>query len=1512
MTMHVLSAGDGYAYYTSEVATGDARRDHDRELGDYYTADGNPPGRWMGGGAAVLGVSGTVTEEQMKALFGEGLHPDADRIIVDALASGMSGKQAQEAAKLGRSYYVYKADENTLQGRIQAGYATFQRMQGHEPNTEERRLIRTREGAQAFREAKGREPADKEELGRYITAATRPDQQAVAGFDLVCSPAKSVSVLWALGDDDTRKSIEQAQDRAVASTIAYLEREALATRAGTNGVEQIAVEGGVAVTAFRHFESRNGDPQLHDHLVVANKVKGSDGKWRTIDSKLLHRMNVPVSEFYNAAIMSEVTKALDVTTEARTVAAGKRPVMEIAGVDTDLIDTFSSRSASIREQVERLTAEYQRDHGRAPDQKAQIKIAQQATLETRPQKEHGRSPQATHDDAVARVGQDRADQVLPNARRIAEARARDGFSAPTVNVDERAQLVLAAVEERYSVWGAGVIEAEARRQLAQMIPDQDIAEPLVQQVTKTALHSSISLTPPSPHGAFKPLTRSNGESVFEHKGKTVYTSGGILAAEDRLLDAARARTMAPVSIDVFERVAAAYDGPLDQGQRDLAKAFATSDRELLMGIGPAGAGKTTALKLANDALQAGGVRMIGLAPSAPAASVLSEAVGIEATTIHGFIVAHQQDEVAAKYALKPGDVIVVDEAGMAGTFRLDDVQKIANEYGAVVRGIGDDRQLSAVEAGGVLRLIDREVGSVQLEHVHRFADTEEAEASLRLRDPMRPGDPFSWYQDNGRVVGGDSERMTAAVFEGWQHDTLAGHRALMLAPTATAVADLNARAQAFRISTGDVDTSRSVNLRDGLAAHIGDTIVTRRNESDLRIQGGRDRVKNGDLWTVTGIRDDGAVDVAHAEHGAVIQLPAGYVSRHVEIGYARTISRSQGLTTEHTHVLGDATMSREDAYTALSRGKESNRLYLALDDAATVPEALEQIAARSERMLSAHETIRLEQDRVEDLVTLIDQHADVAVRADELRAGAIVTKALGEEFATSLEGQESWGALAASLRHAEDYGHDPIATLQDAYKQRELGSAEDVPAVLHWRIEKALEGIGQPAVLVVDREPVDGVPAWIADGRRHQDELLPAEWRDHLAERHHYIGVRLKERGAALALEQPAWTKDLGRLPSEPWRMFDWHRTAAEVDVLRTKYRIDPSEPQAIPDKLRGNPVADRLQERVTALHKAAALSTAPEVTESTREHYAASAAERSAVARTALLAAAEGVQQATSTALATVSDVVAEHATDTPTQTRPETAAEATSQASTAEAAPATSAGTETTPVAAVSPTIPQEGTIMSDPIDETFDHVGRHAGRAGQTIASEVSRQAQRAADERRRQLQEAQRKAERDREYAVREAQRKAERQREQAAVQAQREQERADRLAQRYPAPDVDRQQDEAAAIATGAVIGAAAADAIENVTNLDTAQIAAEGRDETAAETAAIAGEGAADADAITATGDGAAETQYDEFELRDREMLRQAGIDPGEVSTSTGSDSSLTLDSSSAPDLSRGDDGLER
>lgn len=172
-----------------------------------------------------------------------------------------------------------------------------------------------------------------------------------------------------------------------------------------------------------------------------------------------------------------------------------------------------------------------------------------------------------------------------------------------------------------------------------------------------------------------------------------------------------------------------------------------------------------------------------------------------------------------------------------------------------------------------------------------------------------------------------------------------------------------------------------------------------------------------------------------------------------------------------------------------------------------------------------------------------------------------------------------------------------------------------------------------------------------------------------------------------------------------------------------------------------------------------------------------------------------------------------------------------------------------------------------MSDPIDDTLEHVGRHAGRSGQTIASEAGRQIQRANDERRRALKEAQLEADSDREQAVREAQRKAEREKEQA-----------DRLERRYHA----------------------AADSIDDAIDRHAAAIQSDGRDKTAVETTAN-----------DTTGGESTEEQYDEFELRDREMLRQAGVDPDEVSTSSNAESSLGIDPPT-PDLSLGDDGLER
>jgi len=1233
MTMHILSAGDGYAYYTSETATGDAKRDSGRELGEYYTADGNPPGVWVGSGLTALGVSGTVSEDQMRALFGEGLHPDADARVAAAQDAGESAEDALAASKLGRRYSSYDQGGQGLRGAIDEGYARFLRTEHREPNADERRAIRVREGAQAFREAKGRPPADKEELGRFITAASRPTQQAVAGFDLVFSPAKTVSTLWGLGDNDTRKTIEQAHEAAIEDTVKYLEAEAIATRAGTNGVAQLDVEGGLIATRFRHYDSRAGDPQLHDHLVVANKVKGSDGKWRTIDSKLLHRQGVAASEFYNSRVMDRVTDALGLTTELREVTPGKRPVVEIAGVDDRLTVGFSSRSADIKASMKKLEREYRRDHGRAPDMKARVRLAQQATLDTRPAKAHARSLKELRAGWQAQASTVVGDRVVADVLSSARAAAQptDAIATPTtVGVSEAAQAIVETVSEHHSVWGPHTIEAEARRYVQAQRAAGVSVDGSVDEITRHALDTdSVTVTPPSPHGAFQPLTRADGTSIYEHKGRQLLTSRSVLVAEDTLLDAARDRTVRPVSRETFDRIAAEENAtsthPLDQGQHALAGEFATSSARLVVGTGPAGAGKTTALRVAARAVEAEGGKLIGLAPSATAAAVMADALDVDAKTIHFFtratgtlteLLAHEGPVDGID--LSPGDVIVVDEAGMAGTMNLAKVTRIAELHGAHVRLIGDDRQLSAVEAGGALRLLEHEIGSVKLDQLHRFVDRSEADATKLLRDPAQTGDPFAWYMDHGRVRGGDVDRMTGDVFTAWQADTEGGKHSVMLAQTNTTVTELNTRAQALRMSEGVVKGRETVAVRGGLSAYRGDVVVTRSNNSELKISGGRDRVKNGDLWTVREAHQDGSLSVEHTTSGGRITLPADYVTRHVELGYASTIHRAQGMTADTAHVLADAATSRELAYVGLTRGREANHLYVETGEAQPVRDVLDQIAGNADGMLSATETIRAEQARVDDLVTLVDQYADVADRADTLRFEKVADQALGDDTAEALREHESWGAVEGALRHAEAQGLDPADVLYQSWTERDMEGADDRPAVLSARIMKnTTEHVD---ALPYDRQTEEpAVPSWIADRRAIDSPHTDPAWREHMAERYDYLHTRLEERGAALAAEQPEWTGQLGQVPAEPVKREEWTQLAAEVDVFRQRYGVDTAEPTAIPNQYREQAVGTDLAQRVTALHKSTQLSTQTGATDADRQRAATSAATTAQRARDAV-----------------------------------------------------------------------------------------------------------------------------------------------------------------------------------------------------------------------------------------------------------------------------------------------------
>jgi len=1222
MTASVLSAGGGYLYYTKNIATGDVQRAPGTALTDYYTVEGNPPGVWIGSGTQLLGVAGQVSEAQMKALFGEGLHPNADAITAAMRVAGDSEKNIADAIALGRGFSKYDVKDATLRVRVDAAYLEFERVNSRFPTRDEQRQLRMVEGAIVFRDVHGRAASDSEELAKYVTAAMKPGQHAIAGFDLTFSPPKSVSVLWATAEPTIAGQVEQAHTLAIQDTIRDIERNSIATRAGINGVRQIDVEGGVIATAFKHYESRNGDPQLHTHVVIANKVQGIDGKWRTLDSRLLLREVVASSELYNMHLFDRL-EHIGLAGVPRTVTAGKATVLEIEGVSQKLMTLFSSRNQSIMKVTAKHLAAYQEQYGRTPDENSRRKLSALAWQESRPKKDTPRT--------IAELRADVRAQAIAAGLR-GELRDtptfRQVFIDPhlrSLDLHAAAAEIMGTVEAARSTWGQHHVTAEITRWVSFnrnrtfTITDGGVPRTLTRDeardfLTRTALQlDSIKVTPEHVHGRFVPLTRHDGESFYVAKGRTLYTSTRVLAAEQRLLTAARTVSVTPGAATIEHFAEALLRLPnKDQAQVALAREFVTSRTDLVVGIGPAGTGKTRTMKLAAAAVHTAGGRMIGLAFSKQGVKVFRDEVQIPTFTIDGFLTAHRGAAttgrpVSAIYRVGPGDLVVVDEAAMASTSHLDQVVTLVTEAGGRVRYLGDHAQIAAVGAGGAVRMLVQEVGALELENVYRFSNHQEAAASKLLRAAEPHIDPFAWYRDNGRIIAATKDRIVDVLFTDYLNDLNAGRATVMGAPTREYVDELNGRAQAHAIAVGDVTGTRSALLSDDQQAHVGDRIMTRLNRSDLTMNQGRDAVDNGDLFVVTKVHRGGELRVRNVKHHGTVTLPGDYVRQHTHLGYAFTANQEQGetfggKTDAGVYIEGvsrgivTARTARANAYVLATRGTTNNVLYVEVEDGQHPADVLGQVARNVDTNLSAHEMIGIESARVLDLSRLVDEHADIVGLANEIRFTTLTNRVLGPEHAAVVTESAGWGAVAAGLARAERHGRNLDGVLSTTWGMRDFGNADDIGAVLSYRIENYLDSLAdEPATITAAPSvaPNVGVVAndWVVDRTLETDQDLPDDWKLELAHRAEYIlNIRMPERGAALTIEQPAWTVQLGPLPPEGARLTAWMELAAEIDLFRNTYKVTPDEATAIPPHLQDKPLGMNLTARVTALHKGTAI----------------------------------------------------------------------------------------------------------------------------------------------------------------------------------------------------------------------------------------------------------------------------------------------------------------------------------
>lgn len=1076
MTLHVLHAGDGYSYLTRQVATADRLRERGQELTDYYTANGTPPGRWHGAGLEALSeispVSGSVSEAQMKALFGEGRHPNTDAMLE-------AGADLKDTA-LGRKFPEFR-NEIPL---VEDYNATLREMAG-EGHTIDKAvttdLWRTL-ADKHYRDKFGHQAPTERELLSWAAAQRSNVRQPVAGMDLVFTPQKSVSALWALADTDTRQSIERIHRECVNDSLAWIEREAAFTRRGDRSEQQIDTHG-LIVAQFDHYDTRAGDPNLHTHCAVSNKVMGADGRWSALDSKALHKHAVAASSRYNAAIVDRLRRELGVQFEARYPSRNKQPVWEIAGVDQALCRAFSSRRQMIEARRDELLAEYRDTHGRAPTQAVQFALLQQATLDTREGKQVARSLaelQSTWRRLADRhLGSEQAvDQMVAAALNPGAQAENTGAEVRELEaVEAEAARAIETVSDARATWTHAHVRAAVEAQLTDVEFDSPAArETAVDEVVTHAMRrDSLALATPEIIETPTELRReSDGLSVLDRHGELLHTCQAMLAAERDVVDAAHTPVPLFTTGEHLNATITALESDngrtLNPGQRALAEHFCLSGQLVAAGVGPAGTGKTTSMQAVAKAWQATGRQVIALAPSAVAAETLGEEIGVTAYTVASLtyrwrgkmedmgFAARNPDGLPV--AITPGAMLLLDEAAMSSTKDVAALVEIARDRGAVVRMIGDPAQLDAVESGGLMRLVASETNAPELTDVVRFGDdTAQAAASIAIRSGQASA--LDFHAGKGWIHGGGRDEMIPAVVDDHFTDVEAGRDGIVLASTTAVVRELNTQIQNRHRDSGAAKTRRLVDLADELTAGRGDIVVTRSNNGSLRPKGGTrpgSRVQNGDRWRVEKVGKDGSLTVRHLRHRGRVTLDANYVAECTELGYASTIHRAQGITVDVARTVVDETTNRRGLYVALTRGRHENHAYAVteapLDLDTEAPHLHPEV---DDRLATSRGVLEAALDRDEGHTTATEQLREALAAADDPdrmadRYNAARSHLIGDYSQHLLDGLPV--ALITQLRD------DPqLVALWRTTCQRHLDAGHDLPEAITAVRDRLLEAI---------------------------------------------------------------------------------------------------------------------------------------------------------------------------------------------------------------------------------------------------------------------------------------------------------------------------------------------------------------------------------------------------------------------------------------------------------------------
>lgn len=751
----------------------------------------------------------------------------------------------------------------------------------------------------------------------------RAHPRRVPGFDLTFAVPKSVSMAYALADRRVQHLIVKACEAALGETLGWLEREACFVRRGTNKAENRDTWGeawgtrrmvarGFVGAAYRHRTSRAGDPHLHWHVLVANLAQGIDGRWSALDGRAIYDTARTGGAVFQAAMRRALTAALGVEW-----APMHEDAAEIAGIPHAVLREFSQR----REQI----AEWLDDAGEAGP--AAAAAAQRATRIRKQVPADFTAVEAEWHTRAEAAGWGPADLELLLASAVPSAVGggfviedeswRNGVRSVTTRLVEFDEWLAWLLDHRVTAHDGTFTRHDLTRAVASALPSSTSVE-VVEATVQRAL-GSPAVVPLGGHSPQLLVTGTDCRVIADDRGRT-YTSRSLLTLEERLVEQLVRGVDAGVGLLDRGRVASAVTAStLGDDQAAAVKSLTASGDRISVLVGRAGTGKTHTLGVVRILYEDAGFTIVGLAPSARAASELEAGAGIDSTTLARHLVERRDVDAST--------VVVIDEAGMAAVRDLARVVDQVTRAGAKLILVGDHHQLPEVAAGGGFRAALDTLGDRVAElTVNRRQEATWEQAAL---DQLRHGDvaaAFAAYRAHGRVVLDDDRlALRQRAIADWNTLRTDGST-LMLAGTRAEAHQLNLLARQLLAAAGELDLDRAVVI-GGRSYAPSEHVILRRNHRAQHLADGTTfAVDNGMRGQLTHIDTAGAHITL--DTGEELVLDRDYLAaRWLDYGYASTVHTAQGVTCDHVLVVGPAGLYREAVYVAMSRARLSAWIY---------------------------------------------------------------------------------------------------------------------------------------------------------------------------------------------------------------------------------------------------------------------------------------------------------------------------------------------------------------------------------------------------------------------------------------------------------------------------------------------------------------------------------------------------------------------------------------------------------